>query len=267
MTNNLAALRPKLLERFNYDPKTGHFTHKRTALPYHHAGQRAEKQSATDLVLRHDGLHLSCKRVAWLFVTGEWPAGHLTYRDGNPANVSFENLVAVSEVSRGRRTRNCKHCGAAYVAQRVDATAKYCSRACAVAAADKPIPAEVPCKRCGEVLPRGEFPVNGHRIGRVCTPCLREHARHRRLADRYGLTVAGLEAIIAAQGGRCAICGEAPDTGPQVDHDHATGAVRGVLCTPCNTGLGHFRDSGERLLSAAAYLAKHAQSNKPLHPP
>jgi hypothetical protein len=154
MTNNLAALRPKLLERFNYDPKTGHFTHKRTALPYHHAGQRAEKQSATDLVLRHDGLHLSCKRVAWLFVTGEWPAGHLTYRDGNPANVSFENLVAVSEVSRGRRTRNCKHCGAAYVAQRVDATAKYCSRACAVAAADKPIPAEVPCKRCGEVLPR-----------------------------------------------------------------------------------------------------------------
>jgi hypothetical protein len=71
----------------------------------------------------------------------------------------------------------------------------------------------------------------------------------------YGITVADRDAMIAAQGGGCAVCGSSL-TPPHVDHCHATGQVRGVLCGRCNNGLGQFRDSVETLLLAALYLAR-----------
>lgn len=59
------------------------------------------------------------------------------------------------------------------------------------------------------------------------------------------------------QDGRCAICGatdEGQPVGLNVDHDHETGEVRGLLCRSCNLGLGFFADSSERLRAAALYL-------------
>jgi hypothetical protein len=78
---------------------------------------------------------------------------------------------------------------------------------------------------------------------------------------KYGVTREQYDAMRAAQGGGCAICGSpAPGRGKtklHVDHDHATGQVRGLLCGDCNTAIGSFRESVARLLSAAEYLRKH----------
>ena len=68
-------------------------------------------------------------------------------------------------------------------------------------------------------------------------------------------TVAGYEAMLAQQNGVCAICETRPDDRPLcVDHDHATGEVRGLLCHSCNVGLGNYKDDPRRTRRATAYL-------------
>jgi hypothetical protein len=58
------------------------------------------------------------------------------------------------------------------------------------------------------------------------------------------------------QRGVCRICRiEKPNETLCVDHDHATGMTRGLLCRKCNSGLGYFDDSLRRVLRAAFYLA------------
>ena len=63
--------------------------------------------------------------------------------------------------------------------------------------------------------------------------------------------------MLAAQGGRCAICQTIqPERGRwYVDHCHATGRIRGILCRVCNTGLGAFRDDPSVMQNAITYLA------------
>jgi Recombination endonuclease VII len=75
----------------------------------------------------------------------------------------------------------------------------------------------------------------------------------------YGIGIAEYKALYAAQGGRCAICDAHQSELTYrlgVDHDHATGAVRGLLCVPCNQGIGHLKDSVELLRKALAYLSR-----------
>ena len=73
---------------------------------------------------------------------------------------------------------------------------------------------------------------------------------------QYGLTPAMYEVLYDSSGGRCAICSDTFTRVPDIDHCHTTGEVRGLLCSHCNTGLGKFRDSTERLQAAIRYLEK-----------
>jgi hypothetical protein len=95
-----------------------------------------------------------------------------------------------------------------------------------------------------------------------------EQHRAMRLA-KYGLTPAAFDAMLAGQGGRCAICGtdEPGWHGWNVDHDHETGVVRGILCGHCNVGLGHFADDADRLRAAADYLDRGKTEPKALTRP
>lgn len=74
--------------------------------------------------------------------------------------------------------------------------------------------------------------------------------------NRYGLTLADFDDLLARQGCRCGCCGtEEPEyRGWQVDHDHDTGKIRGILCSACNTGIGKLGDSEEGVLRALNYL-------------
>lgn len=80
------------------------------------------------------------------------------------------------------------------------------------------------------------------------------------LKCRYGITAHEIVELAAFQGSTCAICKAPPPDvakkrgGLHVDHDHATGKVRGLLCEPCNQGLGFFKDSVTALQFAIAYL-------------
>jgi hypothetical protein len=139
------------------------------------------------------------------------------------------------------------------------------------------------CPQCGEVKPLADFPRNrSQRSGYTsyCKPChnriTRENkekhggARNYHLRRRYGITAADFDEMFAVQGGLCAICREAP--AEQVDHDHETKRVRGLLCFNCNPGsppqtrslrsvlvgwngaLGQFRDRTDLMERAIAYL-------------
>lgn len=85
---------------------------------------------------------------------------------------------------------------------------------------------------------------------------LRQAAQCRRslLKTKYGITINEFEAFQKAQKNQCRICQKHFDKTPTVDHCHRTGAIRGLLCGRCNTGLGMFSDSLKSLASAMKYL-------------
>ena len=81
------------------------------------------------------------------------------------------------------------------------------------------------------------------------------------LRYKYGLTPEQYQAMLVAQSGGCAICGaDSPGCGRtyfSVDHCHASGRVRGLLCSNCNSGIGLLGDSASTVAKALAYL-QHA---------
>jgi uncharacterized protein len=88
--------------------------------------------------------------------------------------------------------------------------------------------------------------------------------RERELKKSYGISLAEYVQIFDSQKGVCAIC-QTSDWGkrsPFVDHDHATGKVRAILCARCNTILGLAADDPKLLRSMIAYLKHHNDAYK-----
>jgi len=93
----------------------------------------------------------------------------------------------------------------------------------------------------------------------------RDRVENSRLKSRFGISLSEYNSMLESQGGVCAICGK-PETSKDkrgvrklaVDHDHATGKVRGLLCYTCNSGLGYFREDKSALASAITYLIERA---------
>lgn len=143
------------------------------------------------------------------------------------------------------------------------------------------------CKACGQPKARKEFPAEK---GLVCKPCWADRMRKWRreniervtakqkeanrrrkknkpseyyrerwkasLKTRYGIGIEKYEEMLIAQDGRCGICAAqvANDRNLDVDHDHSTGEVRGLLCTRCNQGVGFLEWIGSKITIAQDYL-------------
>lgn len=144
------------------------------------------------------------------------------------------------------------------------------------------------CNTCKVVKPYNEFYVlppssirNGARcvggVHNTCKDCQLARARASHMQRTYGITLEQYTSIYDAQDGKCAICGtpgksratemtnhrKSGDSGVlAVDHDHATGEVRGLLCRGCNQGIGNLRESADLLRKAAAYLDEYRDSSR-----
>ncbi len=83
-------------------------------------------------------------------------------------------------------------------------------------------------------------------------------SRNHYMRRVYGINSDEYEKMLAAQDGKCAICGTTDPRGPTgyfvIDHNHRTGRIRGLLCNKCNTGLGMFNESIEAFNSAITYI-------------
>ncbi len=85
------------------------------------------------------------------------------------------------------------------------------------------------------------------------------YAQRARTLRKYGCNKTWDE-LFAAQDGACACCGK-ETLALEIDHCHVLGMFRGLLCRPCNAGLGMFKDSTILLLRAIAYL-RHTNTDK-----
>jgi hypothetical protein len=93
----------------------------------------------------------------------------------------------------------------------------------------------------------------------TANPEKRDHWRAKANIKKYGITLEQKEALLHKQLGKCPICSDPLKpgrTGMQVDHDHTTGKVRGLLCHPCNIVLGDFREDVALFGRAIEYLGK-----------
>lgn len=143
------------------------------------------------------------------------------------------------------------------------------------------------CRTCRETKPLDQFgPLKRNRDGHrgTCRKCDSEREMRRRDANpdlalnshlkrKYGITLEEYRELVVQQEGLCAICGEPPlipmglksrrqgrmiHVRLVVDHDHATGRVRGLLCGPCNRGIGFLRDDPATVAAALRYLEREA---------
>lgn len=135
------------------------------------------------------------------------------------------------------------------------------------------------CKKCHKYKDARSFTKNKNCLNGIehtCRQCTTKKAlkweyanidKHQNsyYASRFGINKEKYDAMFKEQGGVCAICKQpSKDTTPKgnikrlsVDHCHETGIVRGLLCRPCNLGLGHFLDKVSYFENAIAYLKKH----------
>lgn len=83
---------------------------------------------------------------------------------------------------------------------------------------------------------------------------IKEYKAKRYLTKQYGISESEVTELIVQQNGQCEICKEDISAKRHIDHNHASGEIRGLLCSSCNRALGYFKDSPLIVKNAYQYL-------------
>lgn len=117
-------------------------------------------------------------------------------------------------------------------------------------------PEKLRCTKCGELKDRNEenyYPSkNKFGFRRQCKECHSKQMAECRLKKRYNINHEIYNEMLEKQNGKCLICEKEDKL--VVDHDHATGEVRGLLCDVCNRGIGYLQEKNENLWNSILYL-------------
>ena len=115
------------------------------------------------------------------------------------------------------------------------------------------------CRKCNAQLYAQRNADNPGKFKAISKEYRRTHPDSMRKSDlkrNYGMTIENYNQMFVNQNGACLICGKSSLTSKHlnIDHNHQTGKVRGLLCQFCNTGLGNFKDDKSLLMRAFKYL-------------
>lgn len=78
------------------------------------------------------------------------------------------------------------------------------------------------------------------------------------LKKTYSISIEHYETLLNLQNNKCAICEKELTERPHIDHCHKSGKIRGLLCSNCNRGIGHFKDSPKLLIKASLYCERNS---------
>lgn len=148
---------------------------------------------------------------------------------------------------------------------------------------------KVECKKCGDWKDLIEYPKDKNSflgIYSYCSSCANERARdnhkkirakdsegweehrrkyrHRYYKKFYGISLEQFEELFKSQDCKCAICLcdldiDLESKKAHLDHNHATGQIRQILCVRCNKGIGYLQEDLTIMRSAIEYLKKHSE--------
>ena len=105
------------------------------------------------------------------------------------------------------------------------------------------------CRRCYKLANR--------RYARKHYRQNKEKYRDKFLRYNYGITLEQYNAMLAAQDGKCFICGKSESIGLSVDHCHETKVVRRLLCKRCNTVIGLVEERLDILDQIGEYIHEY----------
>ena len=125
------------------------------------------------------------------------------------------------------------------------------------------------CRRCLSHKPLSEFYISNSKHSDGYRSECKECSSHSWRKQTYGISKPDYITMLKMQGGVCAICGKGQRNTTKkkalsVDHCHASGKIRGLLCSACNSAIGHLEDDIPRMSSAIDYLKKHLSKTKEL---
>lgn len=131
------------------------------------------------------------------------------------------------------------------------------------------------CCTCQQLKTKDSFSRNKAKydgLAQACKACDKIHHASQRekgitrwhdLKKKFGILKEEYLTLLETQNYKCVLCGKAhsEEKGKRlfVDHCHDTEKIRGLLCSSCNLGLGHFKDNTETLVKAIDYLKEHGR--------